>query len=346
MLLVISRLNSKALTSMFFVIGAVRSAIALVLGFVAADTNLFAGVSYHQGLFVLFFLGLFPSMAMEALRRRAQEIFKPSTPGCDVLPLCLIEGIDDGIADRLAETGIWDIEHVATADAFKLTAQTLYPLRRIIDWMDQALLVSYVRGDIVHFRACGVRGAMDFAALYRDATGLKPDPTQAAYIASLADRAQKLIQVLAQKTTLQEPTLYTIGRNIYEDAVVNFIWDLWFDDEEDGLAADGKDEEPPPLPGLPSGGTAAPSGSTPSPSPAPTGTPQPGPPPAGAPPAGSSPEGGQSVAAPPTGLASGAPEAPATVAGPGGPTKPGTPAAPAAPGPAPKAPGTPGASGE
>jgi hypothetical protein len=229
MLLVISRLNSKALTSKFFMVGAVRSAIALVLGFAAADTNVFAGLSDHQGLFVLLFIGLFPSMVMEALRRRAQQVFKPATPGCDVLPLCLIDGIDDGIADRLAEIGVWDIEHIATADAFKLTAQTLYPLRRIVDWMDQAILISYVRTDIVHFRACGARGAIDFAALYRDAMDSKAAVTEDP--ANLKARAQKLIQALAQKTTLKEPTVYAIGRSLLEDAVVLFIWYLWFEDD-------------------------------------------------------------------------------------------------------------------
>src|SRR5579864_3446134 len=167
LLLTISGLNSKAVTSVFFMVGAVRSAIDLVLGFAAADINLFAGLGDHQELFVLFFVGLFPSLAMDALRRRAQQFFKPAVPGCDSLPLCLIDGIDDGIADRLAETGIWDIQHIATADIYKLTAQTLYPLRRIADWMDQALLINYVRANVVHFRACGLRGAMDFSALSR-----------------------------------------------------------------------------------------------------------------------------------------------------------------------------------
>ncbi|HXO41826.1 MAG TPA: hypothetical protein VN999_10275 [Thermoanaerobaculia bacterium] len=292
MLLIISRLNSKALTSMFFMVSAVRSAIALVLGFVAADTNLFSGLSPNQGLFVLFFIGLFPSMAMDAIRQRAQLLFKPSTPGCDVLPLCLIDGIDDGIADRLAEIGIWDVEHIATADAFKLTAQTLYPLRRVIDWMDQALLIGYVRANVAHFRACGVRGAMDFAALYRDAMKLKTDPTQQAYLTCLTDRAQKLVQALAQKTNLQEPTIYTIGRNVYEDAVVNFIWNLWFDDENDQEAGGDQDKEPPSSPGSTPGGTGSPPGSAPSSTSAPpVDTPRTAPAPAGAAPAVPSPGG-------------------------------------------------------
>lgn len=273
MLLIISRLNSKALTSMFFMVSAVRSAIALVLGFAVADTNVFAGLSDNQGLFVLFFVGLFPAMAMDALRQRAQQLFKPATPGCDGLPLCLIDGIDDGIADRLAETGIWDIEHVATADAYKLTAQTLYPLRRIIDWMDQALLISYVRTDVVHFRACGLRGAIDLAATYSDAMGLRVDVDRQPYLDRLTDRAQKLIQALAQKTSLPEPTIYMIGRNLYEDAVVNYIWNLWFDDGNGNgngsghgagaAGGGGEQQQPSPAPGGASTGEAVPATSVP-----------------------------------------------------------------------------------
>ena len=60
LILVISRLNSSAMTGKFLAVSAVRSAIALVLGFTAADTNIFSGLTTNQGLFVLFFIGLFP----------------------------------------------------------------------------------------------------------------------------------------------------------------------------------------------------------------------------------------------------------------------------------------------
>ena len=252
LLLMISRLNSAALTGKFLAVSAVRSAIALVLGFVAADTNIFSGLSTNQGLFVLFFIGLFPSWAMDALRQRAQAVFKPAGPACDTLPLCMIDGLDDGIADRLAETGIWDIVHIATSDPFDLAAKTLYPLRRILDWMDQAILISYVRGQIIHFRACGLRGAIDFAALYIDAMNLSGDrknlsPAAQENLPVVKKRAEELMKILAQKTNLPEQALYTIGRNVSEDSVVNFIWAIWFDDSNNGdVVHDNVDTARPP----------------------------------------------------------------------------------------------------
>jgi hypothetical protein len=245
LVLVISRLNSAALTGKFLAVSSVRSAIALMLGYVAAATNIFSGLSSNQSRFVLFFIGLFPSWAMDALRKKAQEIFKPAIPACDILPLCMIDGLDDGIADRLAETGLWDIVHIATCDPFGLAAKTLYPVRRIIDWMDQAILISYVRDQIVVFRTCGIRGAIDLAGLYSDAMGLsadvnkdKADTAVLANFALLRTRAQELIGILAQKTSLPEQVIYTIGRNVYEDAVVNYLWTLWF-----GLPEDGKGDD-------------------------------------------------------------------------------------------------------
>jgi hypothetical protein len=257
MFLVISRLNSSALTGKFLAVSAVRSAIALVLGFTAAATNIFSGLSSNQALFVLFFIGLFPSWAMDAVRRKAQDIFKPTTAGCDVLPICLIDGLDDGIADRLAEIGVWDIQHIASADHAVLAAKTLYPIRRILDWMDQAILISYVRAQVTHFRAVGVRGAIDFAVLYRDAMSLEYDfegiskgEDQQAYRKKLADRATEVIKALSQKTELSEASLNAIGRSLYEDPVVRFIWDLWFepDGPKVGIKDEGGHEHPTPQP--------------------------------------------------------------------------------------------------
>jgi hypothetical protein len=250
LILVISRLNSAALTGKFLAVSAVRSTVALMLGYVAAAANIFAGLSPNQSLFVLFFVGLFPSWAMDALRQKAQEIFKPEIPACDVLPVCMIDGLDDGIADRLAETGIWDIVHIANCDPFKLAAKTLYPIRRIIDWMDQAILISYVRNQIVVFRACGIRGAIDLAALYRDAMGLTEDENRdelttamLANLGLLQTRAKELITILAQKSSLPEQVVYNVGRNVYEDAVVNYLWSLWFADPESGRGGDQQSQE-------------------------------------------------------------------------------------------------------
>ena len=157
---------------------------------------------------------------------------------------------------------MWDIQHIAAGDLGVLAAKTTYPVRRIVDWMDQAILISYVRGLIVHFRAVGVRGAIDFAVLYRDEMVFDyeihdiSDPADVeAYRKKLADRATEIIKALAQKSGLSEAALRAIGRSLYEDSVVNFLWNLWFDidatakhdkkgDKKDAGRAEDKPAEP------------------------------------------------------------------------------------------------------
>jgi hypothetical protein len=157
----------------------------------------------------------------------------------------MIDGLDDGIADRLAETGIWDIVHIATCDPTGLAAQTLYPVRRIIDWMDQAILISYVRNQIVVFRTCGIRGAIDLAGVYQDAMRVTDDenktkltPAALANLTLLQKRGQDLITILSQKASLPEQVIYTIARNVFEDAVVNYLWKVWFEEPENGSKGD------------------------------------------------------------------------------------------------------------
>jgi hypothetical protein len=232
--LCISRLFSSALTGKFMTVSALRSAIALVLGFSAGAINIFGSLGDGPAICGFFFIGLFPSWAMDALRSKAQEIFKARVIGVDFLPLRLVDGIDDGIGDRLAEIGLWDVQHMAAANPFALAARTLYPIRRVIDWMDQAILIGYVRQEIAAFRSLGIRGAIDFAVLFRDLMGIDYptsdlDPAgRVRYFTALHATATTLFDDLSKKTNLSRPCLEAIGRGFYEDPVVDLLWDQWF----------------------------------------------------------------------------------------------------------------------
>jgi hypothetical protein len=61
--------------------------------------------------------------------------------------------------------------------------------------------------------------------------------TQAArtgYIPTAATRAKKIFEVLAQKTDMSPEVLEAVGRSLYEDYLVQFLWSLWFDEDRDG----------------------------------------------------------------------------------------------------------------
>ena len=229
-----SRINSNGVTGKFLFNSAIRSAIAMIFGYAIGVFGLFAAATNAKtGLFLYFAVGVFPSWAFDAFRRRAKELFQQKETGCDVLPLCLVDGVEDGIIDRLAEVGVWDIQHLASADAPDLVMRTVFPLQRVLDWIDQAVLIKYVKNDISAFRRQGMRSAIELLAIYGDATGRMETDPERVKKGNLEDpkirkeRAEKILDVLSQKTSFSKDSLYAIGRSLFEDAPLQRIWGYW-----------------------------------------------------------------------------------------------------------------------
>ncbi|HEX7136695.1 MAG TPA: hypothetical protein VF219_02565 [Vicinamibacterales bacterium] len=131
----INRINANALTSRFMFTAALRATIAMAVGMVVAQVDLFglkngdAASTFKAALF--FLIGLFTDWALTAIRTRARSVFNQPNSPCDQLPLCFIDGLDDGVIDILDELGIWDVQHLATSEPDELTIRTLYPFNRI-----------------------------------------------------------------------------------------------------------------------------------------------------------------------------------------------------------------------
>jgi hypothetical protein len=164
----IKRINSNALTARFMFTAALRSAIAMMIGLAAGQFDLFGFLNPNGPReTVLFLTGLFTDWALDALRNRARTVFDPTaSTTVDQLPLNMVDGLDDGVIDILDEIGIWDIEHLATCEPGELTLLTLYPFNRVADWIDQAVLINYLRRNIPAARDLGIRGAIDLMLLY------------------------------------------------------------------------------------------------------------------------------------------------------------------------------------
>ncbi|HEX8435999.1 hypothetical protein, partial [Archangium sp.] len=174
------------------------------------------------------------SWALQALRRRVQTIFQPTVPSQEALSLEYVDGVNDRISERLEELGISDIQHLASADPGELTLRTLYPLARSIDWVDQAILVTYLRDKVGAARQMGVRGASDMRELYQDARwhvgeGAPELRTASARLGSAPElldpsqRARTLLQDLATRSGLPLQALYNIGSRLSEDYQVDFL---------------------------------------------------------------------------------------------------------------------------
>ena len=215
----INRIHANALSYRFVFTATLRAAVAMAVGYVAARVNLFTLVKDSVSVAGLYFLiGLFTDWALASLRARARTVFNQPDAACDRLPLCLIDGLDDGMIDILDELGIWDIEHLATSEPAELTIRTLYPFNRVIDWIDQAILIMYIRRKIGIARELGVTGAIDLAVLY----SYTLEPNRAPF-----KRADATLEEMSKKMSLSRNVLDGIAETLYFDYTVEQLYRFW-----------------------------------------------------------------------------------------------------------------------
>jgi hypothetical protein len=91
---------------------------------------------------VAFVVGVFPTVGMQLLRRAVGKVTGRFRGGLEPpYPLSQLDGMDIWSEARLVEVGIEDVQHLATADLVDVVLGARIPTQRIVDWVDQALLV-------------------------------------------------------------------------------------------------------------------------------------------------------------------------------------------------------------
>jgi hypothetical protein len=224
--LAIFRIRTAALSAEFVMSATLRALILMVLGYVLGSIGFFHPSESVSASFLYFALGLFPSVGMRALNQRLQQTLSPNAPGTESLPLGYVDGITEQVAERLEELGIFDIQHLARVEPGWLALRTLYPLSRIIDWMDQALLISYLREDILHARAVGIRGAIDMRSIYRRTlrAGMPASrPEEARLPDGRGEQSLKVLQEMTNKSKLSLETLQRIGATFQGSSLVDLL---------------------------------------------------------------------------------------------------------------------------
>lgn len=232
----VMRINANALTYRFLFTAALRSAIALVIGLTAGQLDLFGFLKAGGPREALFFLtGLFTDWAIGALRSRARTVFQAGETGYDRLPLCLVDGLDDGVIDILDELGIWDVQHLATMDPGELTIRSLHPFNRVLDWIDQAILISSLRQNIRVARELGIRGAIDMMSLYSYTRETKGEGTAA----DLGVQAGVVLNALGDKSGMAKEAVQILAASFWFDYTVNLLYSMWQRISEAGDARPG-----------------------------------------------------------------------------------------------------------
>jgi hypothetical protein len=209
----IGRLNSGQLHARFMMTAAMRATVALTLGYFVGLTQYFKEL--HS--IAEFLVGLFYPLFVESLQDKAIELFSRKKPVTDPKEVQMIDGIDDDVADILEELGITDVQHVASSDPAVLTLRSLYPFERVIDWINQAMLIRRFGDKIVALRQLKVRGIVDWIPI------MQPIVENTA---SAAD-AQVVLAKIAEATEEPPEAIRLFGFAAYGDYKTNLFWSLW-----------------------------------------------------------------------------------------------------------------------
>jgi hypothetical protein len=178
--------------------------------------------SEHFDMPYLFFgIAFIPRVLVSAIKggvsAAAEKITKSGDQDkTEELPLDLVQGIDIWKEQRLEEEGIESIQNLATADVLTLAVKTHYPLRTLIDWIDQAILINRLPGNLRKIRDAGFPiSAIEFGWMSPENSG-----------------NDALAQVVAGVTGFAPIVAASMMNSFYEDAYVNALWSLWQTDPE------------------------------------------------------------------------------------------------------------------
>jgi cbb3-type cytochrome oxidase subunit 3 len=160
--LVFRRYLQSDLKPQVFMFVTMRILIVLILTFVISllfEGDIFTA-HYNYALVFSFLIGIFPQVGLTYIENNVGKIFGIERFGSKSTPLQTIQGLTLWHEVRLLEEDIENVQNLATADIEKLLIATHD--QRVIDWIDQALLLIHVGdGNIDKWRATGIRTATD-----------------------------------------------------------------------------------------------------------------------------------------------------------------------------------------
>jgi hypothetical protein len=207
------RLNASALSPRFLVNSALKASIAMLIGYMGSASGLIQPLtttSLHQSLY--FLIGLFLPMVLKLLKKTAMKTFGVTPTGTVDLSLGLLEGIDDGAVDVLEELGITSVQHLATIHAPEVCGRSLYPRDRVLDWIDQSILVMHTNGRINDLRGIGIRSAYSLIVIADHARH-----TQHSGAEPLHKEARSRLKEAAQRLGLTPEAMWLLTECIHRD---------------------------------------------------------------------------------------------------------------------------------
>ena len=129
----------------------------------------------QQQQVLAFMIGVFPQIGVEVLKAGVHVGFVKMVPTLRTKhPLSSLDGLTIWDQARLLEEGIEDLENLATANLVDVLLSMRVPVARLVDWMDQAILLIHLPDDKDAARTAlqrlGIRTATDLEAVWAQAS--------------------------------------------------------------------------------------------------------------------------------------------------------------------------------
>lgn len=122
-----------------------RILIVTILVTVVHQLPGFRGQNPHTEAVVMFVVGFFPLVGMQALSRVAEIGLRTLVPSLNpAYPLNQVDGLNLWYESRLLEEGIEDMQNLASADLVDVLLHTRVPVGRLVDWVDQVHLYQHL----------------------------------------------------------------------------------------------------------------------------------------------------------------------------------------------------------
>jgi len=127
-----------------YVSGYVRVVTALLVAMVLNAATP-AAVPAEVVVAVAFVVGWFPDVGLRWLMRVASRRLRGAVPSVEpAYPLNRLDGLNLWYETRLLEEGIEDLQTLVTAKVVDVLLHTKVPVARLIDWVDQAVLLTHL----------------------------------------------------------------------------------------------------------------------------------------------------------------------------------------------------------
>jgi hypothetical protein len=182
----------------------------MLLSMGLAITLLPFGFTSHVEV-VFFAIGFLANVFLDWVLEMAMQIGGINVSKREDFSLRMVRGINIWKDYRLEEEGIENAQNLATADAIELAVKTHYSLRTLIDWIDQAMVIT--------------RFGLKTKDL--EAAGLNVSAIELAWLAPEATGSTAVAEAIAKAGKMDVELIKAQLNSLYEDAFVRELWTLW-----------------------------------------------------------------------------------------------------------------------